>query len=377
MRALRKRVGYLSFALVMGILWSGMQGLQAQSFFGIPLFERDQRVEGDQKVAPPKAAPAQKETPLEEWPPKLSFRWAEYKTSRAKGLTKVNEQYITALQGIKKDYTTADKLEDAIRTEREIERVEKEILLLEGEGELPALDSRSGGTPLPENTLRAYRHQMELKARGLALLNDRYVASVGEMKTKLTKADELGGALAAKRIVEVLEQENEAFKVLRAKGALASVHVSSINSKIKKGKESDDSNQWLIAWEDATAHFGANEATVLSTRNRKSPVRTQVYVRENEQFLIIPNPEDKWTGGGSKAGKFCDFRGYIPNDTKGTWMRLYYAIEDGDPKPVDPTKVLKADREGKLNLFVEDANPRGNKGEVRVVIVPKSKLYTP
>jgi hypothetical protein len=42
------------------------------------------------------------------------------------------------------------------------------------------------------------------------------VKSVGELKTRLTGADELGGALAAKRIVEVLQQENAAFAKLGA-----------------------------------------------------------------------------------------------------------------------------------------------------------------
>jgi hypothetical protein len=209
MRGVRYRMCYVVVAMVMGTLWGEVPELHAQSFFGIPLFEGDAK-----KDAPPKTAPAQKEPPLEEWPLELSVSWAEYKKSRAEGLAKVNGEYISALQEIKKAYTAADKLEDAIRTKREIERVEKENLALEGGGELPALDSRSGGTALPANALRAYRYQMEMKARGLTILNERYAKSVSELKTKLTVADELGGALAAKRIVEVLAQENAAFETL-------------------------------------------------------------------------------------------------------------------------------------------------------------------
>jgi hypothetical protein len=212
MCAPRKSVGYLSLALVLGILLGGVQEMRAQSFFGIPLFEGDA-----EKPLTPKSAPAEKEPPLEEWPLELSVHWAEYSKERVAGLAKVNKGYIPKLEEIKTAYTAADQLEDAIRTGREIERVEKEILVLEGEGELPALDSRSSGTRLPADALRAYRDQMELKARGLSLLNERYVKSVGELKTRLTGADELGGALAAKRIVEVLQQENAAFATLGPK----------------------------------------------------------------------------------------------------------------------------------------------------------------
>ena len=53
------------------------------------------------------------------------------------------------------------------------------------------------------------------------------------------------------------------------------------------------------------------------------------------------------------------------------WMRMYSRIGDageGEEYPVDPEKERLADARGVLYLFVKDAGPAGNEGEIRVLI---------
>lgn len=135
------------------------------------------------------------------------------------------------------------------------------------------------------------------------------------------------------------------------------------------GAVAEKSSGWKGTWEEAGSVFGASKVTVPSTKNRKSPVVTKYRVREGDRFVIVPNPVDQWTGGGTMGDKFCDYRGYISK--KSGWMELRYAIADGPPKLVDPATVVRADRDGSLVLFAEDANVKGNGGEIRVVIVPR------
>ena len=230
----KKRLSYVSLALVMGILWSGALESNAQSFFGIPLFEGDSKQEATPDSAPYHTVTA-KELPLEEWPTELSVLWEKYRKSRAAGLAKVNGLYVTKLQAIQERFVSADKLEDAIRTKREIERVKKENLALQGKGDLPALDSRTNSpNPLPADVLHAYQKQLTLKSQGVAILNSKTGTTVWEMKGNLTSEGHLGGALAAKRIAEVLLQENKAFQALNEKPEPQEMELASEGKEVEE-----------------------------------------------------------------------------------------------------------------------------------------------
>ena len=82
--------------------------------------------------------------------------------------------------------------------------------------------------------------------------------------------------------------------------------------------------------------------------------------------MLEPYPQDQWTGGGTKAGVYCDYMGY--DDRGNDWMRLKYQIGDGKPVPVVSGQKCYAESAGMLRLFCHDSNISGNKGRIRVFI---------
>ncbi len=108
-------------------------------------------------------------------------------------------------------------------------------------------------------------------------------------------------------------------------------------------------------------------ATVPATADKVKPLATGVDLKTGDRFLIVPNPRDKWSGGGSMRGKSCDFRGYP--DSRVDWMRMFWRIGNGKAVAVDPETVLTAEADGPLHLYAEDGNPSGNEGKIRVEII--------
>ena len=177
--------------------------------------------------------------------------------------------------------------------------------------------------------------------------------------------------LKRKEVIEVLQRHVEReTKAGNIKLAIALRKVikdlGDAKQPVKEGKPC-----WLMTWEEASSAFKATQVTVTALRTQKNPVDTKLRVREGDKLLIVPNPDDRWTGGGTKSGVYCDYRGYDLEKLKAAWMRMYFTIGGGQPVPVDPGQVVVARRDGALQLFVSDGGPKGNKGEIRVAIVPR------
>ena len=105
---------------------------------------------------------------------------------------------------------------------------------------------------------------------------------------------------------------------------------------------------------------------VEATQNRENPLMTSVKLQKGQCFVLEPYPQDKWTGGGSKSGVYCDYMGYA--DRGHNWMRLRYQIGGGTPVPVVRGLKYRAESGGVLKLFCTDGKMDDNKGGIRVVI---------
>ena len=108
------------------------------------------------------------------------------------------------------------------------------------------------------------------------------------------------------------------------------------------------------------------DVQVQATQNRVNPLTTGVTLQKGQCFVLEPYPQDKWTGGGSKSGVYCDYMGYA--DRGHNWMRLKYQTGGGTPMPVIGGLKCFADSTGVLKLFCTDSKTDDNNGRVRVLI---------
>ncbi len=98
-------------------------------------------------------------------------------------------------------------------------------------------------------------------------------------------------------------------------------------------------------------------------------------VRRGDRITIRPI-KGKWSGGGSKAKQFCDWKGY-PAQPKSrhtadrfplTWMSLRASI-DKDQYLISSEKIqFTALNSGSLRLFCFDPDPKENQGDIEVEI---------
>jgi hypothetical protein len=109
--------------------------------------------------------------------------------------------------------------------------------------------------------------------------------------------------------------------------------------------------------------------SVQATDVSKHPVKTALRVSKGQQFLVTPDPDGRWTGGGSKAGKFCDYRGYFP-DKNDNWMKMCWRV-GAQTAPVIADKPIEAQEDGEIELFCSDSNPDGNSGEIKAKVEVK------
>ena len=110
---------------------------------------------------------------------------------------------------------------------------------------------------------------------------------------------------------------------------------------------------------------------VQAKQNRRNPFITNINLHKGEYFVLEPYPQDKWTGGGTKTGVYCDYMGYA--DRGNDWMRLKYQIGDGPLIPVVGGRKYRAGSGGLLKLFCADERVDDNKGRIRVLIKLTSK----
>lgn len=108
------------------------------------------------------------------------------------------------------------------------------------------------------------------------------------------------------------------------------------------------------------------KATNIVQDRMSNPCVTSVSLRKGERFVLFPNEEDTWCGGGSKRGQRCNYMGY-PDSKATKWMMLHYQVGDGPLVPVAAGKRCRAESNGPLKLCVPGG--RGGTGEIRVRIV--------
>lgn len=209
--------------------------------------------------------------------------------------------------------------------------------------------------PLPTDTRKLASDLAEFEKRERAKLESQIAEKRREVlilyKAQLereSKAGRLDAALAIMGLIENL-------------GAIdvASAPVESIETGDK------------LTFDQAKSEFGAVEVSVPAEKNRDTPYSSGVRVSQGSTFMLIPHPADQWSGGGSKRGQFCDYRGYNPDSELKPWMRLFYQVANGPPRPVDPGVTISAEADGFIRLFAEDDDAGGNRGKVRVVVVPR------
>lgn len=114
---------------------------------------------------------------------------------------------------------------------------------------------------------------------------------------------------------------------------------------------------------------------VSAKRVRTNPLDTGIYLDKGQQFIVYPNLRDRWTGGGTKKGAGCDYRGYGEGSR---WMELTWRVGKTDG-PVKAGEKIIAPKRGKLLLFAWDQRNADNAGFIRcdVVVIPDQSATAP
>ena len=80
-----------------------------------------------------------------------------------------------------------------------------------------------------------------------------------------------------------------------------------------------------------------------------------------------------WTGGGSRKGEYCDWRGYPRKTRTRPWMTLVAAGGDASFAPENNALTFTAPADGKLVLYANDDRPEGNEGSALVTVIVAAK----
>lgn len=122
---------------------------------------------------------------------------------------------------------------------------------------------------------------------------------------------------------------------------------------------------------EAKIAAGQSLVKVPATALKENPVVVGS-VTAGQKVTVTPK-KVWWSGGGSKKGVFCDWRGYTPNQPKGIpWMALVAAVGTDEHWAKDNTLSFTVAANGTLVLYASDGKG-GNEGggEVIVKIDPK------
>jgi hypothetical protein len=106
------------------------------------------------------------------------------------------------------------------------------------------------------------------------------------------------------------------------------------------------------------------EATIEATASPQSP--TKITTVAAGQLVSITGLRGSWSGGGSRKGISCDWKGYPDSDVH--WMALCARI--GAQVFTFSKDILEflAPANGVLELYAQDDNPKGNTGRVAVKV---------
>lgn len=116
----------------------------------------------------------------------------------------------------------------------------------------------------------------------------------------------------------------------------------------------------------AKAASGQSAVKVSANALKANPVIVGS-VTAGQKVTITPK-KIWWSGGGSKKGQFCDWRGYDPEHAKGIpWMALVAAVGANEFWAKDNTLSFTVPANGNLVLYASD-DKAGNEGEGNVVV---------
>lgn len=247
----------------------------------------------------------------------------------AEPLQELDGRYIEELEKLKTQFQKSGNLDSALLVETEIGNfsgeADRDFRAVSGLHRLRQIYDES-------------RSRLERATREKQTdIHHRSLKKFGDLTLEFTQEGDLESALECREIKKVIEGKLEAK-----------------NGEIQFGNGSGLDEQRIRATVDAGNFPG-------------DPLETRVTLRNGQKFRIIPDPEGEWSGGGSKAGVFCDYKGYADRGTN--WMRMYSQVGDGNPEPVDPEVVRTAAVDGDLKLFAEDGSAAGNKGAIKVEII--------
>lgn len=198
--------------------------------------------------------------------------------------------------------------------------------------------------------LSAYEQKILRQAHAqISLKRELVVEALEEMATEQAVKGDAEGEVALREAIETLSNED------------ASTPTSAASN------ESQKTEIMLLAKSDSLSG-DRTELEVPASSGPRNPMSSGVRVSKDEEFAIYPDPDGKWGGGGTKTGKFCDYRGY-PGKESG-WMRMECRVgKEGTPLIIDPIRWMKAEQDGVIYVYAQDLGPKGNPGSIRVTIV--------
>jgi len=106
------------------------------------------------------------------------------------------------------------------------------------------------------------------------------------------------------------------------------------------------------------------QVTVSAFKNESEPAATGLRLEKGQTFTLKPKPSDRWAGGGTKRGKWCDYRGYLD---KLPWMQMHWKVGSSTGAVVSGEAVTAASA-GELMLFCNDAKIEDNEGAIGVAV---------
>lgn len=149
---------------------------------------------------------------------------------------------------------------------------------------------------------------------------------------------------------------------LQARIAKLNAELADVNSQIGKTIAQKIRDEKILI-----ARLPRQEFGIHASHNEGRACPTGIKLKKGQRFIVYPNRDDRWCGGGSKRGIFCDYRGY----PRRMWMKMHWKV--GPAKaPVSPSEQVTAAAEAELKFFSVDHDVTGNYGtiRVRVVVIP-------
>lgn len=91
-------------------------------------------------------------------------------------------------------------------------------------------------------------------------------------------------------------------------------------------------------------------------------------VSAGQKVTVTPN-KVWWSGGGSRKGAYCDWRGYPGSNVSGLpWMAVVAAVGTNEYVPKDDALTFTVATSGVLTIYANDTAPEDNDGQGLVTV---------